>query len=44
MLGEYEVKKTFAWGGIYGASTKIEDVEAGFAEGVADLILRRPNR
>jgi len=38
-LGEYEVKKTFAWGGIYGAATKIEDVEVGFAEGVADVIL-----
>ncbi len=25
-LGEYEVNKTFAWGGIYGASTTIEDV------------------
>src|SRR5262249_50875123 len=30
-LGEYEVNKTFAWGGIYGASTSIEDVEVGFA-------------
>jgi hypothetical protein len=38
-LGEYEVNKTFAWGGIYGASTSIEDVEVGFAEGVADAIL-----
>jgi Domain of unknown function (DUF4410) len=38
-LGDYEVNKTFAWGGIYGASTSIEDVEVGFAEGVADAIL-----
>ena len=40
-LGEYDVTKTFAWGGIYGATTTIEDVEAGFAEAVATLILGR---
>ncbi len=39
-LGEYEVTKTFAWGGIYGGSTKIEDVEVGFAEGVAEALLK----
>lgn len=39
VLGEYDVNKTFAWGGIYGGSTRIEDVEAGFAEGVAAVIL-----
>ena len=38
-LGEYEVNKTFAWGGVYGASTSIRDVEEGFAQGVATLIL-----
>jgi hypothetical protein len=38
-LGEYEVNKTFAWGGLYGSLTSIEDVEVGFAEGVADAIL-----
>src|SRR5215475_2803143 len=31
-LAKYEVTKTFAWGGIYGASTSIEDVEEGFAD------------
>lgn len=40
-LGRYEVTKTFAWGGIYGASTSIEDVEEGFAGAVADLLLGR---
>ena len=39
VLGEYDIKKTFAWGGIYGATTRIEDVEVGFAEGVAALVL-----
>ena len=39
LLGEYEVNKTFAWGGVYGASTTIRDVEEGFAQGVATLIL-----
>ena len=41
VLGEYEVTKTFAWGGIYGATTTIENVEAGFAQGVAALVLGR---
>jgi len=36
---EYEMDKTFAWGGIYGATMKIEDVEKGFAEGVAAVLL-----
>ncbi len=44
VLGDYEVTKTFAWGGIYGASTGIEDVEVGFAEGVADVVLNRESR
>ena len=38
-LGEFDVKKTFAWGGIYGGTTTIEDVEVGFAAGVASLLL-----
>jgi len=33
----YAVSKTFAWGGIYGASTSIEDVEKGFAASVAAI-------
>ncbi len=34
-VSAFEVKKTFAWGGMYGAVTGIEDVEPAFAEGVA---------
>jgi hypothetical protein len=34
-LGRYSVSKTFAWGGIYGGMTKIEEIEAAFAESVA---------
>jgi hypothetical protein len=32
---EFELKKTFAWGGAYGAGTSIEDIENSFADGVA---------
>lgn len=38
-VGEYEVSKTFAWGGIYGASRDVDDVEVGFAGGVATMLL-----
>jgi len=38
-LAEFTLNKTFAWGGMYGASTRIEDVEPAFAEGVADAIV-----
>ena len=37
-LGEYRVSKDFAFGGIYGATTKIEDVEKGFAKSVAETL------
>lgn len=43
-LGRYEVTKTFAWGGIYGAVTRIDDVEEGFANAVAALILGKEDR
>ncbi|HUP63339.1 MAG TPA: DUF4410 domain-containing protein [Thermoanaerobaculia bacterium] len=33
--GKFSLKKTFAWGGIYGASTSMEDIEKTFADGVA---------
>jgi hypothetical protein len=39
IIGKFEVTKTFAWGGIYGASTGIKDVEEGFAEAVAKVVL-----
>ena len=38
-MGKYRVEKTFAWGGSYGATTDITDVEHGFAEAVASIIL-----
>jgi hypothetical protein len=38
-LGTYLVTKTFAWGGIYGGVTSIRDVETGFADAVADVVL-----
>lgn len=37
-VAEYKVSKDFAFGGIYGASTSIEDVEVGFAKSVAAII------
>jgi hypothetical protein len=41
-VAEFDVEKTFAWGGIYGASMSIEDVEEGFAGGVAEGIAPSP--
>lgn len=35
LLSNFSIKKTFAWGGIYGGSTHMEDIEAIFADGVA---------
>jgi len=34
-VGEFAIKKTFAWGGLYGGTTTMEDVEIGFADGIA---------
>jgi hypothetical protein len=34
LLSAGEAGKTFAWGGVYGAATGIEDLEKGFAEEV----------
>jgi hypothetical protein len=34
-VGEFTIKKTFAWGGLYGGITSMEDVELGFADGIA---------
>jgi len=42
VLGKSEVTKTFAWGGIYGGTTSIKDVEEGFAEAVAKVVLGQP--
>lgn len=38
-LAQYEVTKTFAWGGLYGGFTGIKGVEIGFCKAVADSIL-----
>jgi hypothetical protein len=35
------VSKTFAWGGFYGLGTMIEEVEDGFAEAVANIVLEK---
>jgi hypothetical protein len=35
---DFVVEKTFAWGGIYGSSTTIEDIEQSFAEGIANAL------
>jgi hypothetical protein len=37
-VAEFDVNKTFAWGGIYGGSTTVEDVEHGLADGIAQAV------
>ncbi|MDB5363212.1 MAG: hypothetical protein JWO51_4509 [Rhodospirillales bacterium] len=37
-IARYKVSKDFAFGGIYGASTGMEDVEQGFAKSVAEIL------
>jgi len=37
-IGVYKISKDFSFGGIYGASTSVEDVEGGFAKSVAALL------
>lgn len=37
-LAQYEVSKNFAFGGIYGAATSIEDVEVGFIKSVVEIV------
>ncbi|MCG3149267.1 MAG: hypothetical protein PCFJNLEI_02727 [Verrucomicrobiae bacterium] len=34
-VGEFRINKTFAWGGMYGASVSMADIENAFADGVA---------
>lgn len=41
LLAKYRVNKTFSLGGMYGASTSIEDCEDGFADGVVKLIISK---
>jgi hypothetical protein len=44
LVGQFTISKTFAWGGIYGASTSIEDIETTFAEGVAAALTGKPEQ
>ena len=39
VVAQYEVTKTFAWGGLYGGFTGIKDVEEGFSKAVAASII-----
>jgi hypothetical protein len=40
-LAKYQVSKDFSFGGVYGGSTTIEDVEKGFAASVADILAKK---
>ena len=37
-VAQFQIQKTFAWGGIYGGTTRIDDVEKGFSQGVANAV------
>lgn len=37
-LDDFKISKTFAWGGIYGAVTSMEEIERTFAEGLAEAL------
>ncbi len=37
-LAKGHASKTFAWGGVYGGSTTIKDIEPAFAEAVVDIL------
>lgn len=39
-IAVFDIDKTFAWGGMYGGFTSIEDVEEGFANGVAEAVTK----
>jgi hypothetical protein len=41
-IADFVVAKTFAWGGIYGAATSMEDIERTFADGVAAALTGQP--
>lgn len=41
-VGEFDLDKTFAWGGLYGGMTSMEDVEDGFTDGVANALTAKP--
>jgi uncharacterized protein DUF4410 len=37
-IAQFHIEKTFAFGGIYGGNTRIDDVEKGFAQGIANAV------
>ena len=41
-VAKYQIAKDFSFGGIYGATTRIEDVEIGFAKSVAEILRDKP--
>ncbi len=43
LLGEYEVSKQFALGGIAGGTTDVTDVEVGLAKGIAEILVPKPS-
>ena len=42
VLAQYTASKTFAWGGIYGGTTTIRDVEKGFFASVVEVLVHDP--
>jgi hypothetical protein len=38
LLEDFDMQKTFAWGGIYGAATSMEQIQDTFADGVAATV------
>ena len=40
-IAKYDISKTFAWGGLYGGTTGIKDIEKGFAKAVAASIAEK---
>jgi hypothetical protein len=38
VIAQYQIAKTFAFGGVYGGTTNMSEVEKGFAKSVADAI------
>ncbi len=37
-VGSFDISKTFAWGGMVGANTRMEDIEPAFADGLANAL------
>jgi hypothetical protein len=43
-VAKYKISKVFAFGGLYGASTRAEDVEEGFAKSVAEIFKNKTSK